>query len=119
MSENGNITMVSIDQLIKQAVSADNASVVDIVVQHAKSTEIKRRAGIVSGALQIAKDTEKELRKMKEDVVTYIDGKEHKAFSQDLFKKKQELEKKLADIDVALTEAIEKGDYQKLEKFSK
>lgn len=112
-------TMFDIERQIRESVDVDNHSVVNLVIMQEKTAEIMRRADIVAGALKTAKDVRKELKKIKEDVVTFVEGREVKAFSQDMYKKKTDMEKKLSDIDLALNEAIQAGDYQKLEKFSK
>ena len=116
-------TIRGMDAEIKKNIADLNSDVFSKVVEREVAAEIERRSVLVAKAFSAAKEILKELAKIKPDVVFETGTGDRKVktegFSKEVVKKRDDLEKKVRDIDEALDFASERGDYQKLENLTK
>lgn len=124
------INFVDISIKIKELISQTaNGKAIDVLVQRKADEEITRRSEILDKGMIVWQNTDRELKKCQEDLITHVlventdgDGTlvQQKAYSDTQFKKRANLKKLLADIEVALMLAFgETQDYGKLDEITK
>jgi len=93
------------------------AKVVDALVEK----ELERRAQLIMSALTLYEKVNDDLKKIKPDSKVYdIEGKIiSEGYSENASKNKTALTKKLEDLNLTISNALEKNDYQKIEQMIK
>lgn len=103
----------SIGIKVAEQISAAGPVILNKVVEKLATVEIEKRADALLNAVNSAVSTQRELYKVKPDIVAYDgEGKEVSAnWSKVKLEEKKKLEEKLTKIEAAVTKAVEKGDF--------
>lgn len=130
MSEKKNIGFPVINEKVAEGIKKDaNDSAVAKVVKKRVDAEIDRRADILDKAIDKYNNAIKDLKKCIPDLVSYgvvenADGGEtgapikNSAYSEKRLKEKQNLQKSIADLEIAIMKAFTENDYSKLQQLS-
>jgi hypothetical protein len=130
MSEKKQTGFLGINEKIAEGIKKGaNDSAVDRVVEKRVLAEVTRRADLLEKALDKYNVTKKELDKCKPDIVSYnvvsdTDGSgtgtplKNEAWSEAKLKAKQNLQKTIADLDIAIMKAMSENDYSKLQQLA-
>jgi hypothetical protein len=103
----------SIGIKVAETIAAAGPAILSKVVEKLATVEIEKRADALLNAVNSAVSTQRELFKVKPDVVAYNEkGEEVTAnYTKPKLEEKKKLEEKLAKIEAAVTKAVEKGDF--------
>ena len=90
--------------------------VISTVVEKLVQVEVNKRADTLHSAIKLSEDTFRELRKASKPDQVFVDGegKRAESFTIKAYETKKKLEEKLAKIDTVVTNATEKGEWNKL-----
>jgi len=90
--------------------------VIATVVERLVQVEVNKRADTLASAIKLSEDTFRELRRASkpDQGAISVDGIKTESFSPKAFETKKKLEEKLAKIDTVVTNATEKGEWNKL-----
>jgi len=113
----------TIQEAVAERITKNSENVANIVIEKLAEIEISKRVDILTKAIVKQEPLEKELKKIdKNDVTTYVEGKQVDAMSkqrfEDIKKTKEKIEKLTKAIEFALTENTSEA-YIKLDETLK
>jgi hypothetical protein len=105
----------------EQVEKLGSEKVITAVVDKLVTAEVTKRADALASAIKLSEDTFRDLRKASkpDQVAIAADGTKAETFSEKAFKAKKQLEEKLAKIETVVTNATEKGVWDKLYELVK
>jgi len=105
----------------EQVEKLGSEKVVSAVVEKLVTAEVAKRADALAAAIKLSEDTFRESRKASkpDQVAISADGQKVESFSPKAFEAKKKLDEKLAKIDLVVTNATEKGVWDKLYELVK
>lgn len=126
MSTKKTINFDSINKDIAEGVKTSaNEGAVEKVIKKRVEAEVDRRADLLEKALDKYNNAKKEFTKCGPDIISYgvVDSQKedgsnvpikNEQYSEKRLKERQNLQKLIADLDIAIMKAFNDGDYSKL-----
>ena len=107
--------------MAEQVEKLGSEKVVNAVVEKLVTAEVAKRADALAAAIKLSEDTFRESRKASkpDQIAVAADGTKTESFSPKAFEAKKKLDEKLAKIDLVVTNATEKGVWDKLYELVK
>lgn len=81
--------------------------------------KLASRVDVLDKALSKLNDCRNELRKMKPDQVSFVNGEKQEAFSKDSWEKKSKAEEAMSKLEKALESALSGENFDKLQELVK